>query len=144
MKTFVVISVIFFISVCYNDKKPLNLSEFIQIETTAESFDHDYKNLCLLVPDIEKHLIWQKIYIKFPDANKDFIQKAYLRSVKESVNKSIRIANTVKRTTTNFLKVEIGMEYDPSKVKEAKEIIKYYRELVIEALENKGVAVSKE
>lgn len=120
------------------------VSETIQINTTKENFDNVYHDLVLAVMNIKRDEIQEKIYLKYPEAIKNYVERIDISSVKSTESFKKRINNKTTNRETSGLSVEIEMRYERSKSVEAKLIIKDYKALVIDELIKKNINAGKE
>ncbi len=131
----------FIFSSCNNNIK---LSEIIDIKTTKDSIDVDYQNVSTKVLKIDQQQITEKIYAKYPDINKDYVDRIGIRTVKETESLKKEINNIEKNSEKSDIYVEIIMNYEKSKQDQARQIIKYSKALIIDELIKLDIKIEKE
>jgi len=131
----------FIFSSCNNNIK---LSEIIVIKTTKDSIDVDYQNVSTKVLKIDQQQITEKIYAKYPDINKDYVDRIGIRTVKETESLKKEINNIEKNSEKSDIYVEIIMNYEKSKQDQARQIIKYSKALIIDELIKLDIKIEKE
>jgi len=131
----------FIFSSCNNT---IELSEIIDIKTTKDSIDVDYQNVSTKVLKIDQQQITEKIYAKYPDINKDYVDRIGIRTVKETESLKKEINNIEKNSEKSDIYVEIIMNYEKSKQDQARQIIKYSKALIIDELIKLDIKIEKE
>jgi len=131
----------FIFSSCNNNIK---LSEIIDIKTTKDSIDVDYQNVSTKVLKIDQQQITEKIYAKYPDINKDYVDRIGIRTVKETESLKKEINNIEKNSEKSDIYVEIILNYEKSKQDQARQIIKYSKALIIDELIKLDIKIEKE
>ncbi|MBN2485624.1 MAG: hypothetical protein JXB34_06595 [Bacteroidales bacterium] len=131
----------FIFSSCINT---LKLSEIINIKTTKDSIDIDYQNVSAKVMKIDQHKVIEKIYAKYPDINKDYVDRIAIQSVKETKSLRKHINNVETNIEKNGIYVEITLNYEKSKQDQARLIIEYSKALIIDELIKLDIKIEKE
>jgi hypothetical protein len=122
----------------------ISFSEIINIKTSTDSLDIDYQKLSKMVLKIDKQQIIKNIHAKYPNNNKYFVNKIVFKTVKETENQNTETNNTKTNSKKNVICVEITMNYERSKQDQAKKIIKYSKELIINELIKLNINIEKD
>ncbi len=122
---------------CSPDQYTYNDS--IIIKTTKDSQESDFKRINSLIQNIDKKELSEQLLKGFPDALTDYTDKIHLQV--KSVKRSFGFNRIFKKTIISKFNViiEVQMNYDNSKEKQATQIVNYYKELVIVELNKIGI-----
>ena len=128
----------FIFSSCNNT---IELSEIIDIKTTKDSMDIDYQNVSTEVLKIDQQQLIEKIYAKYPDINKKYVDRIAIMAVKKSESLKKEVNNIKTESEKSGIYVEITLNYEKSKQDQARLIIKYSKALIIDELIRLNIVV---
>lgn len=122
----------------------IKLIEIVEIKTTKDSIDIDYQNVSEIISKIDQQQIREKIYAKYPDINKNFVDRIGMKTVKKTLNLQREINNIKTYSGKNDIYVEITLHYEKSKQDQARLIISYFKALLIDELIKLDINIEKE
>ncbi len=122
-----IVSLTFLFSSCNNR---FQVSETIGIKTTKNSIDRDYENLCAVVKNINSGQIQEKLYARYPEIIRHYVEGVKIKSIKTTKYLKKELNNVKTKSEAHNMFVKIEMKYDKSKSEQAMRIIKDYKSLL--------------
>ena len=107
----------------------------IRIDTTKDSLDIVYKNVQVIVNDMNHDEIKERISSQFPSFSKE--------TIKDSGMKYTKMWSADKNDTDANVYIKVTLNCSPSQSDEAMEVIKLYESHIIDELKKHSISVIK-
>lgn len=113
--------------------------ETINISASKENIETVYKNVQGVINNLDRESILEEILDEYPNANDKNIQGVRIQTSMIQESYSSTFSNKKMSVENCFVNIEIEMKYNKSKSKEAHQLIKGYKLVIMRELLREGI-----